>query len=182
MPITASQRELAKRKLLTMHSFHNHAKLYALLTALALLCGLQLAIAGDLPDPNLTPGALNTSITQENIQSTICVKGYTKTIRPPANYTNKLKKLQIIEYGYADTNPQHYEEDHLIPLSIGGSPNDPKNLWPQPRISEWNAQKKDILELKLYKLVCNGTVSLDEARQAISRNWILANKYYMQQP
>ena len=85
MPITASQRELAKRKLLTMHSFHNHAKLYALLTALALLCGLQLAIAGDLPDPNLTPGALNTSITQENIQSTICVKVYTKTIRPPAN-------------------------------------------------------------------------------------------------
>jgi len=182
MPITASQRELAKRKLLTMHSFHNHTKLHALLTALTLLCSLQLAIAGDLPDPNLTPGALNTSITQENIQSTICVKGYTKTIRPPANYTNKLKKLQIIEYGYADTNPQHYEEDHLIPLSIGGSPNDLKNLWPQPRISEWNAQKKDILELKLYKLVCNGSVSLDEARQAISRNWILAKKYYLQQP
>ena len=155
-------------------------KIHALITALAFLCSLQLAIAVDLPDPNLTPGALNASITQENIQSTICVKGYTKTIRPPANYTNKLKKKQIIKYGYADTNPQHYEEDHLIPLSIGGSPNDSKNLWPQPRISEWNAQKKDILELKLYKLVCNGSVSLDEARQAISRNWILAHKYYMQ--
>ena len=155
-------------------------KIHALITALAFLCSLQLAIAVDLPDPNLTPGALNASITQENIQSTICVKGYTKTIRPPANYTNKLKKKQIIKYGYADTNPQHYEEDHLIPLSIGGSPNDSKNLWPQPRISEWNAQKKDNLELKLYKLVCNGSVSIDEARQAISRNWILAHKYYMQ--
>lgn len=182
MPIIDSQRERVKRKPLTMANPHNHPKPHALFTALALLCGLQLAIAGDLPDSNLTPGALNASITQENIQSTICVKGYTKTIRPPANYTNKLKKLQIIEYGYADTNPQHYEEDHLIPLSIGGSPKDPKNLWPQPRLSEWNAQKKDILELKLYKLVCHGSVSLDEARQAISHNWILANKHYMQQP
>jgi hypothetical protein len=154
-------------------------KIPALITALAFLCSLQLAIAGDLPDPSLTQGALNSSITQENIQSTICVKGYTKTIRPPANYTNKLKKTQIIEYGYADTNPKHYEEDHLIPLSIGGSPNDPQNLWPQPRLTEWNAQKKDVLELRIYKLVCDGMVPLDEARNAMSHNWIDAYKRYL---
>jgi len=153
-------------------------KIQALIAALSLLCGLQLAIAGDLPDPNLTPGALNTSITQENIQSTICVKGYTKTIRPPAYYTNKLKKQQILDYGYADTNPQHYEEDHLIPLSIGGNPNDPKNLWPQPRLSEWNAERKDVLEFTLYKLVCNGAVTLDKAQQSMARNWIDTYKHY----
>jgi len=153
-------------------------KIQALIAALSLLCGLQLAIAGDLPDPNLTPGALNTSITQENIQSTICVKGYTKTIRPHAYYTNKLKKQQILDYGYADTNPQHYEEDHLIPLSIGGSPNDPKNLWPQPRLSEWNAERKDVLEFTLYKLVCNGAVTLDKAQQSMARNWIDTYKHY----
>ena len=96
MPTTDSQRELAKRKLLTMASSKTIPKLQALLTALALLCGLPLAMAGDLPDSNLTPGALNASITQENIQSTICVKGYTKPIRPPANYTNKLKKKHLI--------------------------------------------------------------------------------------
>lgn len=66
------------------------------------------AYSGDLPNPKLTPGATNPAVTQDNIQNTICVKGYTKNIRPPANYTNKLKKIQIREYGYEDINPAHY--------------------------------------------------------------------------
>ncbi len=37
-----------------------------------------------------------------------------------------------IEYGYADRNPAHYQEDHLVPLELGGAPRDPRNLWPQP--------------------------------------------------
>ena len=136
-------------------------------------------LAGDLPDSKLTPGAIDSSITQDNINKTICVRGYTKTVRPPAYYTNALKKKQMAAYGYSDADPRHYEEDHLIPLSIGGNPSDPLNLWPQPRISEWNAEKKDILELKLYKLVCDGTVSLDEARREISSNWIETYKLYV---
>jgi hypothetical protein len=47
---------------------------------------------GDLPNAKMTPGALNLQVTQENIHETVCVKGFTKTIRPPANYTNKLKR------------------------------------------------------------------------------------------
>jgi hypothetical protein len=135
--------------------------------------------AGDLPDHRLTPGAIDPAITQQNILTTVCVKGYTKTVRPPANYTNKLKKEQIFLYGYADMDPTHYEEDHLIPLSIGGNPNAPLNLWPQPRISEWNAEKKDILELKLQKLVCSGEVPLDQARHEIALDWIATYKKYV---
>lgn len=149
------------------------------ITLIGLMLAVQVATAADLPDAKLTPGAIDPATTQQNIHSTVCVKGYTKTVRPPAYYTNKLKKMQIIEYGYADTNPKHYEEDHLIPLSIGGSPNDPLNLWPQPRLSEWNAQKKDALEFRIYKLVCDGVVPLDEARNAMSRNWIDAYKRYL---
>ena len=132
------------------------------------------AIGGDLPDSIITPGAINAEVTQDNIQQTICVKGYTKKIRPPAYYTNKLKKQQIKEYGYADTNPKHYEEDHLIALSIGGAPNDPRNLWPEPRNGGWNAGKKDQLELVLYKMVCSEQVSLSEAQKAMATNWIEA--------
>jgi hypothetical protein len=135
--------------------------------------------ASDLPDPVLTPGAIDPVITQENIQSTVCVRGYTKTIRPPASYTNKLKKRQIRQYGYEDRNPKHYEEDHLIPLSIGGNPRDPKNLWPEPRKSEWNARKKDDLEYVLYRKVCNGEISLTDAQREISSNWIDAYKKNM---
>ena len=150
---------------------------FILLVILMVLNGQ--ARAGDLPDGKLTPGAIDSSITQDNIQKTICVRGYTKTVRPPAYYTNALKKKQMAVYGFSDVDPRHYEEDHLIPLSIGGNPSNSLNLWPQPRISEWNAQKKDILELKLYKLVCDGTVSLDEARREISSNWIETYKHYV---
>jgi len=135
--------------------------------------------ASDLPDPSLTPGAINPEVMQQNIHSTVCVKGYTKTIRPPSYYTNKLKKRQMREYGYADRNPKHYEEDHLIALSIGGAPHDPRNLWPEPRISEWDAKKKDRLEFVLYKMVCGQEISLAEAQHAMATNWIDAWKMYV---
>ena len=88
----------------------------------------NISSAGDLPDRELTPVAINPDVTQENIATTVCVKGYAKTIRPPANYTNSLKKKQIREYAYTGTNPRDYEEDHLTALSIGGAPTDPRNL------------------------------------------------------
>ncbi len=137
------------------------------------------AIGGNLPDFKLTPGAISADVTQENIQQTVCVKGYTKRIRPPAYYTSKLKKQQIREYGYADTNPKHYEEDHLIALSIGGAPADPLNLWPEPRHGEWSAGKKDQLELVLYKIVCAGGISLAEAQHEMATNWIEAWKLFV---
>ena len=134
------------------------------------------AWAGDLPDPRLTPGAINPDVTQENIRATICVKGWTKTVRPAANYTNRLKKEQIRAYGYEDRNPKDYEEDHLIPLSVGGNPTDPRNLWPEPRRSEWGADRKDELEFALYKAVCHGQVSLAEAQNIFATDWISGYK------
>ena len=55
-----------------------------------------------LPNPASQPGVYNPDVTQETIQSTICVSGYTSTIRPPVSYTDKLKGQQIVQYGYAD--------------------------------------------------------------------------------
>src|SRR5258708_3844160 len=40
-------------------------------------------INGVLPDSTCTPGSTNPNVTQANIQQTICVSGYTQTIRPP---------------------------------------------------------------------------------------------------
>jgi hypothetical protein len=145
----------------------------------SILFAAQLAMAGDLPDPTLTPGAINADVTQENIDENICVSGWTKTVRPKTPYTNKLKKQQIVQYGYSDTAPAHYEEDHLISLQLGGNPTDPKNLWPQPYDGTCNARTKDVLETKLKRLVCDGAVSLQDAQQAISSNWIEAYKLYV---
>lgn len=79
------------------------------------------------------PGALNSAVTQSTIHSTICVSGYSSSIRPSTGYTNALKVKQIAEYGYDDTDTADYEEDHLIPLSLGGNPTSEQNLWPEPR-------------------------------------------------
>ena len=44
-----------------------------------------------LADPVRTPGVLNRDVTQENIKQTICVPGWTRTVRPAVEYTNALK-------------------------------------------------------------------------------------------
>ncbi|MEV5571403.1 hypothetical protein AB0L06_15240 [Spirillospora sp. NPDC052269] len=123
------------------------------------------------PDPACTPGATNPDVTQDNIHQTVCVAGYTKKIRPPVSYTNALKKQQIIEYGYQDTNPSSYEEDHFIPLSLGGAPTDPRNLWPETGPSP---NPKDDVEFKLYKALCADQVTLAAAQQAIVKDWTTA--------
>jgi len=61
---------------------------------------------------------------------------------------------RVLPESYADQNPRHYEEDHLIPLEIGGNPTDVRNLWPEPRNSEHSAGEKDKLENRLHELVC----------------------------
>ncbi|MFJ8389961.1 hypothetical protein ACIQ9Q_36645 [Streptomyces sp. NPDC094438] len=127
-----------------------------------------------LPDPVCTPGAWNPAVTQATIKSTICVSGWTSTVRPPTSYTNPLKVQQIAAYGYSDTNTADYEEDHLIPLELGGAPRDPHNLWPEPRYGNEPAQSKDLVENRLKTAVCKGRAGLNDARNAIATDWTTA--------
>lgn len=71
-----------------------------------------------------------------------------------------------------------WEWDHDLPLSLGGSPTDARNMWAQPRFGEWNAERKDELELKLMDLVCHGQLPLATAQHDITVNWIDAYKKY----
>ena len=137
------------------------------------------AWASDLPDHVLTPGAINPNVTQANIQQTVCVKGFTKKIRPPASYTNNIKRQQLETYYKGQGEMSSVEEDHLVPLIAGGHPTAIENLWPEPRISEWNADKKDRLEFVLYKMVCTQEISLAEAQHAMATNWIDAWQQYV---
>jgi len=127
------------------------------------------------PDPVRTPGAANPEITQENIQDTICNPHWsTKSVRPPESYTHELKVRQIREYGYTDTDLRDYEEDHLIPLEVGGNPTDPRNLWPEPyqtSIADGGAHYKDKVENYLHDQVCAGRITLQDAQQKIATDW-----------
>jgi hypothetical protein len=124
-----------------------------------------------LPDLICTPGVADPRVTQDNIITTICVSGYTTKVRPSSRYTDALKVVQIKQYGYTDTKLADYEEDHLIPLELGGSPTDPKNLWPEPLTGPYPATKKDGVENSLHNKVCDGLMTLAVARAAIAKNW-----------
>ena len=136
-----------------------------------------------LPDPFDTPGAVNPAVNQANIGSTICQPGWTRTIRPGRAYTNALKRRQLTTWqGYAAAaSSEDFEEDHLIPLDLGGAPDDQHNLWPQPRISPdgWNADRKDGLERVLKRLVCDGRLPLALAQRAIALDWTAAYRQFV---
>lgn len=149
---------------------------------LTLLLGVPATWAGDLPDPTLTPGALDPEVMQSNIKESICKAGHftwTEGHMPPKSFLEKTEKEQISAYGYPDENTKHYQMDHLIPLSLGGSPTDAKNIWPQPLISKWSARKKDYLEGILHEKVCKGEISLSQAQEEIRNHWIEAYEKYL---
>ena len=116
-----------------------------------------------LPDKKRTPGALNPKVRRSTITKTICKGGWTKTIRPPVAFTNALKIKQMVLYEETGL-PSKYEEDHFIPLELGGAPRNPKNLWPEPRSQ---SKLSDPLENKLKRKVCKGLLQLAKARAAI---------------
>ncbi|HZA08346.1 MAG TPA: hypothetical protein VE619_11635 [Nitrososphaeraceae archaeon] len=137
-------------------------------TSIPIVCHM---VDGGLPDPKCTPGAINLSVTQNNIQNTICVPGYTKTVRPPVSYTTPLKIKLMKSYGFTDSR-SNYELDHLVPLEIGGNPTNVKNLWPEPGYGQYNFHVKDRFENYLHNAVCNGSMSLSEAQKQIAADWI----------
>jgi hypothetical protein len=150
--------------------------------------------AADLPNPALHPGAVG-SLTR----SDLCAAGFsTRPIRPPVSYTSRLKDLEFGTGGQI-TGPRgatytvvgehlpgtvaDYELDHLISLEIGGNPEDPKNLWMEP----WErrgpdhlapagrgAESKDLVENRLHREVCAGTLALADAQREIATDWTTA--------
>jgi hypothetical protein len=112
-------------------------------------------------DPARTPGVLNPAVTQATIGATICRSGWTRTVRPPTDYTNALKLQQMRAYG--EHGPMSaYQEDHLVSLELGGDPTDPQNLWPEPYP---RAATVDTIENELNAQVCSGHLSLADAQR-----------------
>ena len=134
-----------------------------------------------LPAPGRTPGAVNPAVTQDDISRTICVSGWTATVRPSSSVTTALKIRQLATgYSYkGDTVTSDYEEDHLISLELGGAPSAEGNLWPEPYTASEGARVKDQVENKLHALVCSGTISLQTAQTAIASNWWSAYQTYV---
>ena len=119
------------------------------------------------PDPTCTPGSLNPAVTQATIAQTICVSGWTDTIRPSDSVTEPEKLASLAAYSDRGS-PHDYEYDHLVSLELGGALNDPRNLWPEPGASP---NPKDTVENDLHRMVCAGQLQLAQAQHIIATNW-----------
>ena len=95
----------------------------------------------DLPCIETTHGCIseNPDVTQETIGQTICVSGYTKTVRPSTSYTKGVKLKLLREAGIDESFAGQYELDHIIPLAVGGHPRKLSNLTLQPWYGEKGA-------------------------------------------
>lgn len=97
------------------------------------------------------PGATNPAVTQATISTTVCVPGWTASIRPNLP---------------TEPGMQH---DHFISLALGGAPTDGANLWYVPLD---RARKDDRVESLLHRLVCKRPPQMTLAdAQAIEIAW-----------
>ena len=124
------------------------------------------------------PGAYFVEVSQATVATTICVPGWTTTVRPSPSFTNGLKLVMLKRAGLDSADAARYELDHFVPLALGGHPRSEDNLWLQPWSGTWSAKVKDRLERKLQVLVCAGQLSLQSAREAIQKGWKTAYRKY----
>lgn len=129
------------------------------------------AIADVLPDPATVPGAVDPTITQANIATTICDSSFVAARTPPPSWKATATRRLAVRI-YPGERPENYQLDQLVPISLGGAATDARNLWLQSWAGNGSAGRKDALETVLNRMVCAGQIPLASAQQAIARNWI----------
>jgi len=122
----------------------------------------HVGVASLYPDPALTPGDTFPGVTQAQV----CEPGYSKSVR---SVTSDERAEVYRRYGVPN-EPGKHEVDHFISLELGGS-NMLTNLWPEPYEPRPGAHEKDRVENYLHDQMCNGTMTLAAAQQAIRSDW-----------
>ena len=117
-----------------------------------------------LADSACTPGAIFPNATQQQI----CKPGYASSVR---NVPFSEADQVYAEYGISHHYSGQYEDDHLVPLELGGS-NDIANLWPEAASPTPGFHQKDQVENYLHDQVCSGAMSLKGAQTEIATNWL----------
>jgi hypothetical protein len=132
----------------------------------------------------------NPLVRPETTASTICRPGWAAQQRPGTSYTNAIKRAQLQAAGVPWSQARAYELDHRIPITLGGAPRDPRNLWlqawgrtpPAGWTGETDAHGKDVLEVRLRRLVCAGALPLAAAQACIYTDWRACARAHPQPP
>lgn len=133
-----------------------------------LLVGIFIVLAA----MNSIAQSLNSDVTQANIKQTICVSGWTATIRPPTSYTSRVKRKMLSAGMVINIYPKtakmsDYVLDHPVPLGAGGAPKDPKNLILQ---TVADGVAKDRIEALVRRRICSGRITLAYGQAVFMEN------------
>lgn len=116
---------------------------------------------------------LNPDVTPATIHKTICVRGYSDTVRPSTSYTNPVKFRLMRQAGLQVSDKADWALDHRIPIALGGHPRSLENL---RLLTKHDNSRKSRIEVKLLCYVCTGQMSLGQAQQEIWLDWEVAYK------
>jgi hypothetical protein len=83
-------------------------------------------------------------------------------------------------YFVFDARLRDFEEDHRVPLGLGGAPRNHRNLWPEPRHGQWNAESKDQLEDVIHDLVCRHEMPLEQGQAVFLADWREGYRKYVE--
>ena len=108
---------------------------------------------------------INPAVTQATIEQTICSRGWSASVRPSQAYTGRIKHAMCVTELSHRCSPGLIL-DHIIPIEVGGSPDDPANMQLQTLA---DSKAKDALENAARRDVCAHRVSLAAARARFRR-------------
>jgi hypothetical protein len=107
-----------------------------------------------VPNPKLTPGRV------------------ARTEKERAGVTLKLEQKVFARYRLPWTRRNEFKIDHLIPEELGGA-DTLDNLWPQSVSARpYGTDRKELLTEVLLKKIRDGKLTIAQAQEAISRDWL----------
>lgn len=120
------------------------------------------------PDPALSPGSSASGASATDV----CSPTYPRSV---ALASDTERRDTFARYGLPYPAAQtQYRIDHVIPVELGGD-NSPANLWPEP-VAASTADRKNAVGNRLHELVCNSSLPLATAQQAMASDWYAAWK------
>ena len=107
-----------------------------------------------VPNPKLTPGRV------------------ARTEKERAGITLQLEQKVFARYRLPWERRIQFKIDRLIPAELGGA-DTLDNLWPQSvRARPYGSDRKELLTEVLLKKIRDGKLTIAQAQEAISRDWI----------
>lgn len=107
-----------------------------------------------LPNPKLTPGRI------------------AKGDKDRLGVTVEMEQKVFARYRLPWSRRAAYKIDHLIPLGLGGA-DTIDNLWPQRlRARPYGPDRKELLAEVLLQRIARKQITLEQAQEQISKDWI----------